>query len=199
MKAGSGKRKGGSFENKMCKALSIWWSEGTRDDLFARTASSGGRFTLRKKTNKGTANQEGDITSTTPEGLLLIQSCCFEMKNGYKGWSIMDLLDKPERKGKSTPQTFELFYQQASETKSKWPIIIAKKDGRKELIFYPMDLHNKIRSVSGLHIPEHLVYRTGKNCIVDVTMIGMNLYAFFGWSHVKGLKHILNKESNRES
>ena len=193
MKAGAGKRKGGNFENKMCKSLSLWWSEGERDDLFARTASSGGRFTQRKKTNKDTANQEGDITSTTAEGLLLIHACCFEMKNGYKNWSIMDILDKPERKGKSTPQTFELFYQQASENPNKWPVIIAKKDGRKELIFYPIEMHHKIRAVSCINIPEHIIYRTGKNSIVNVTMIGMNLKDFFGWASVKGFKSILKK------
>ena len=197
MKAGAGKRKGGNFENKMCKALSLWWSEGERDDLFARTASSGGRFTQRRKTNKDTANQEGDITSTTPEGLLLIHACCLEMKNGYKNWSIMDILDKPERKGKSTPQTFELFYQQANENKNKWPVIIAKKDGRKELIFYPIEMHRKICSVSCLNIPQHLVYRTGENALVDVTMIGMNLYDFFDWAYVKGFKAILKKGNKK--
>jgi len=196
MKAGGGKRKGGNFENKMCKELSLWFSSGERDDLFTRTASSGGRFTLRKKTNKDTANQEGDITATTSEGLLLVNACCLEMKTGYKNWSIMDILDKPVRNGKSTPQTFELFYQQACES-TKWPVIIAKKDGRKELIFYPMEMQHAIRSVSCLNIPEHLIYRTGKNSIVDTTMIGMNLYEFFGWAHAKGFRSILMKRKNK--
>lgn len=197
MKAGAGKRKGGNFENKMCRALSLWWSEGERDDLFTRTASSGGRFTQRRKNNKDTANQEGDITATTEEGLPLIKACCLEMKNGYKNWSIMDILDKPVRNGKSTPQTFELFFQQASEAHSKWPVIIAKKDGRKELIFYPIEMHHMIRAYSCLNIPEHIIYRTGKNSIVHTTMIGMNLYEFFDWAYVKAFKANLKKREKK--
>ena len=196
MKAGGGKRKGGNFENKMCKELSLWFSSGERDDLFTRTASSGGRFTLRKKTQKDTANQEGDITATTPEGLLLIHACCLEMKNGYKNWSIMDIIDKPVRAGKSTPQTFELFYQQACES-SKWPVIIAKKDGRKEIIAYPREMHDILMRCSDIRIPTHIVIRPDKNSPIKHRMFVMNLNDFFTWANAENFKIILKRGAKK--
>ena len=190
MKSGGGKRKGGNFENKMCKALSLWWSEGERDDLFTRTASSGGRFTQRRKSNKDTANQEGDITATTSEGLFLINACCLEMKNGYKNWSIMDILDKPVRSGKSTPQAFELFYQQACES-DKWPVIIAKKDGRKELIAFPKQMFFELLKISDLRVPTHITVTPDKDSIIKHIMIMMNLNDFFSWANAERFQKIL--------
>jgi len=59
MRKGGGKQKGALFERLVCKQLSLYYSDGRRDDLFWRSAMSGGRATL----NKGKAkNQAGDIT-----------------------------------------------------------------------------------------------------------------------------------------
>lgn len=66
MKPGGGKQKGAAFERKMCKALSRWVSfpyHSDRDDLFWRSAMSGGRATLAKKDNTGRKLQEGDISA----------------------------------------------------------------------------------------------------------------------------------------
>lgn len=196
MKAGGGKRKGGNFENKMCKELSLWFSSGDRDDLFTRTASSGGRFTLRRKSQKDTANQEGDITATTETGLLLVNACCLEMKNGYKNWSIMDILDKPVRKGKSTPQVFEQFYAQACES-DKWPVIIAKKDGRKEIIAFPKQMFLTLLKISDLRVPTHITIVPDKNSSIKHIMIVMNLNDFFGWANAARFQKILKAGSTK--
>jgi hypothetical protein len=47
--------KGSSFEREIAKLLSLWWSEGMRDDVFYRSHASGGRFTMRRKSGKDTA------------------------------------------------------------------------------------------------------------------------------------------------
>lgn len=75
--------KGGTFENEVCKELSLWFSEGIRDDLFCRSDGSGGRFTKRIKKGKDTANQGGDISFSHSDGESLIKIWCIECKTGY--------------------------------------------------------------------------------------------------------------------
>ena len=47
MRKGGGKEKGSSFERLVCKRMSMWLSKGERDDLFWRSAMSGGRATVQ--------------------------------------------------------------------------------------------------------------------------------------------------------
>ena len=75
--------KGGGFENEVHAELSLWFSEGERDDLFGRSDGSGGRFTRRQKKGKDTANQGGDICFCHPEGEPLIKIWSIECKTGY--------------------------------------------------------------------------------------------------------------------
>jgi len=81
MKSGGGKAKGGEFERKICKELSLWVSQGKHDDLFWRSAMSGGRATVRGKKGKETASGHGDITAVTPEGNLLTDFFVIECKS----------------------------------------------------------------------------------------------------------------------
>jgi hypothetical protein len=77
--------KGGSFENEVASKLSLWFTNGARDDVFGRSDASGGRFTARKKRGKDTANQGGDITFTDVIGEPLIKIWSIEVKTGYSG------------------------------------------------------------------------------------------------------------------
>jgi len=65
--------KGGAFEREVAVTLSKWWSGGARDDVFWRTAGSGGRATVRRKKGKATRFSSGDITFTDPIGRPLIE------------------------------------------------------------------------------------------------------------------------------
>ena len=81
MRAGGGKAKGSSFERMICKALSLWVSRGEEEDLFWRSAMSGGRATVsRKTTGRTLARQAGDITATAPEGHKLTDLFYIECK-----------------------------------------------------------------------------------------------------------------------
>jgi len=88
MKSGGGKQKGSAFEREMCKKLSLWISDGKSDDLFWRSAMSGGRATVRRKKGRTTASGHGDITAVTPYGNILTDHFVIECKH-YKdlGWS----------------------------------------------------------------------------------------------------------------
>ena len=83
MKQGGGKQKGGQFERDVCKMLSLWVSDRTNDDLFWRSAMSGGRATVRAQKGKSTASGHGDITAVTPGGNSLTNHFVIECKT-YK-------------------------------------------------------------------------------------------------------------------
>lgn len=77
--------KGGTFENEIAKQLSLWFTDGQRDDIFGRSDGSGGRFTSRWKKGKTTASQSGDITFIDILGEPLIKIWNIEVKTGYSG------------------------------------------------------------------------------------------------------------------
>jgi hypothetical protein len=100
--------KGGSFENEVCRELSLWFTNGERDDAFCRSDGSGSRFTKRIKKGKDTANQGGDISFCYPDGEQLIKIWCVECKTGYASKSkikdangdvIQTPIFKPAKKG----------------------------------------------------------------------------------------------------
>lgn len=62
MKPGGG-GKGPEFEREICKKLSLWLSKGERQDLFWRSAMSGGRATLLLRQGVKAKSQASDITS----------------------------------------------------------------------------------------------------------------------------------------
>lgn len=72
--------KGSAFERKICKLLSRWVSHGKRDDVFWRTAMSGGRATFMRR--KGVnIRQAGDICAVAGEGHALTDHWMIECKH----------------------------------------------------------------------------------------------------------------------
>lgn len=80
MRAGGGKQKGADYERKVCVDLSKWISGGKRQDLFWRSAMSGGRATLGKRKGIDLAAQAGDITATHIDGHVLTDHYLIECK-----------------------------------------------------------------------------------------------------------------------
>lgn len=80
MKAGGGKQKGSEFERVICKALSLWVSEGQKEDLFWRSAMSGGRATVANKSGYILGNHAGDISATSIQGAGLTDRYYIEAK-----------------------------------------------------------------------------------------------------------------------
>lgn len=81
MKPGGGKRKGSSFERKVCVALSLWLTKGKREDCFWRSAMSGGRATVRARKGKTTASQHGDVSAVTGVGEEFLKNLVIECKH----------------------------------------------------------------------------------------------------------------------
>jgi hypothetical protein len=62
------KQKGASFEREICVKLSKWVTNGEREDVFWRSAMSGGRATVGYKQGKHHTTQVGDISCIHPSG-----------------------------------------------------------------------------------------------------------------------------------
>lgn len=131
---GRGMSKGSAFERNICKKLSLWWTDGERDDIFWRTAGSGARAKTRGKIGKGTFGQYGDIQATDPIGQPLIDLCSIEIKRGYNKAIINDFIDS-----KKKPE-LRVFIEQAitdcrlREDESEW-ILLVKRDRKDTVLF----------------------------------------------------------------
>ena len=148
-------QKGSTFEREICRKLSLWFTDGGRDDVFWRSSQSGGRAKTRSKFGKKTFGSYGDITAVDPIGLPLTQLCILECKNGYKKWSPLDGLDvKPVgRQVEPSQQTFESFLEQMNEDKKisgiPYSILIFHRDKRETCVAVETKLSLKMRTWCG--------------------------------------------------
>lgn len=150
-----GKSKGGNFEREISKILSLWFTEGKRDDIFYRSQSSGARATQRNKSKKTTVGQQGDIASTCTEGEQLIKIWSIECKTGYSfknklkdgtqkitNWDILDLLDS-----KSQEPMFAQMWNQCvidAEISSREPILIFRRNMKLSLICITKQYYSRL-------------------------------------------------------
>lgn len=134
MKAGRGSQKGAEFERRICKRLSLWVSEGARDDLFWRTSLSGGRATLQLRQDIINRAQAGDMTAIDPEGYALAGKCLFEYKF-YKRLRIAEGLFK------RTGEFHKFWYStvKAAKRVDKIPILVARQNFFPTLLVCPED------------------------------------------------------------
>lgn len=135
-------RKGGAYEREFCRKLSEWWSDGTRDDIFWRTSSSGGRATQRAKTNRKTFGQYGDIQAVDPIGAPLMRVLCVELKRGYNKDTLADAID---RSSVAAQQTWEAFVEQAQaqaeHSGARHWLLVQRRDDRQAVAFFPRSLY----------------------------------------------------------
>lgn len=89
MRKGGGKAKGSQFERDICHALSIWVSTGKHEDVFWRSAMSGGRSTVAHAKGRRLSAQAGDISCVHPAGAQFIKlflcECKFYSDLNYSG------------------------------------------------------------------------------------------------------------------
>lgn len=130
--------KGSAFERELCKLLSSWWTNNKRDDVFWRSAGSGGRATQRSKRGQSTFGQYGDIQAVDPVGAPLMKFVTFELKRGYSKDTFADLIDKPLH---AASKGFDAFLEQASRSAeqagSRYWSLITRRNSRRALIFMP--------------------------------------------------------------
>lgn len=155
--------KGSGFEREMCKKFSLWWTNGTRDDIFWRTAGSGARATTRfRKSGKSTYANSGDLLAVDPIGKPFTDIFTVEMKRGYKNWSIMDLVDKSK---KAKEPTISLFLKQALMGANRpdcynYPLLLTRRDQRTEMLTMPISIVNHIFTQDELEVMTCLYLKT---------------------------------------
>ena len=138
------KAKGSAFERKICKLLSLWYTENERDDVFFRSASSGAMATQRFKKGKKTSGQQGDVTSTDVEGIGFINKFSIELKS-YKDFS----LDFLVYKNKSLIHDWWKQCTGDAERDDKTPLLIIKKNSKPEIIIFEFSLYNTFQNYFG--------------------------------------------------
>lgn len=171
--------KGANFEREICRTLSLWWTNGSRDDVFWRSAASGARAKIRSYTGKKTFGQYGDIQATDPIGQPLIDLCTIELKRGYKNCSVADVLDAGESHAK---QKWTEWVEQAltdhQNAGSLFWALITKRDRRETLIFIPKAFFRVL--VGKLHpaLPKVKISCRIKNESTAKTIYGIQLNFF---------------------
>lgn len=81
MRSGGGKQKGASFERDVCRKLSLWVTYSKQEDVFWRSAMSGGRSTVAHAKGKRMAAQAGDISCIHPAGQIFADVFLIECKH----------------------------------------------------------------------------------------------------------------------
>ena len=125
------KKKGNKYERIISKKLSLWLSNGERDDLFWRTQSSGGRFTQRMKVGKKTVNQDGDISSTTSESEAFSNMFMIECKN-YEDINIWSLITGKQLK--NSILDWWNTYKKNADVLNKKLLLVMRQDFKPDII-----------------------------------------------------------------
>lgn len=132
MKRGGGKQKGADFERHVCRRLSLWVTQGVRDDVFWRAAMSGGRATNRFKRGNVTGHQAGDISSVHQAGNQFAEEWFVECKH------VKDLRVQSFVLG--TGGALTTFWETAKREARKYnkpPMIIAKQNQYPIIVLVP--------------------------------------------------------------
>ena len=138
-----GQGKGGAFERKLCFELSKWWTKGKRDDIFRRSATSGGRATVRTKVGKTTFGQYGDIAIADPLGQPLLDLVTIELKTGYPGQSPFDMVDRVGKQNPKYKQFFEQCMRERKEAKVPYWMLIGRRKQKDIMIYLPHALYRQ--------------------------------------------------------
>lgn len=123
------KAKGASFERSICQKLSLWCSGMTREDIFWRSAMSGGRATFKVRRGadpKRYMGQSGDISAIHPLGQPLLELFVVECKH-HKSLRMEPMVwggSMGDPKAVWTPTLI------AAESTNRQPLVIAKQNNR---------------------------------------------------------------------
>lgn len=187
------KGKGSAYERKICKQLSMWWTDGERDDVFWRSSNSGGRAKVRSRQGKGTHGQYGDITATDPIGEPLLQAFTIELKRGYSG----DFCELIESMPTKRPKQWERFFRQVEEdtenAQSLTWMLIWKRD-RKEALLYTSAVIIKQLAEAGVEL-RCLAYLRGRVRLSDgkfLTVFACRLDDFLEAVNPEQIRSLLN-------
>ena len=122
MSSPASKGKGSDFEREMCKQLSLWLSKGETDDLLWRNKGQPNR----KVKGVRRLEQFGDMHSIGEKSVWFMNAVNVELKF-YKNLDLLELMDKPNSKGRLIEVHWKQCRYDAGET-SRTPLLISKRN-----------------------------------------------------------------------
>ncbi len=127
------KQKGNRFERNCSRMLSLWWTNGKRDDAIWRSASSGALTTVGKGRYLA---HTGDFAATDGEAELLFKHVIIEAKRGYNRYSVQDLLDVSWKSSAKNP-IWQMYTKLGTtcHEQGKLGLLLWKRDRRELLAF----------------------------------------------------------------
>ncbi len=139
----------------MAQRLSLWVSDRTRDDVFWRSAMSGGRSTVIGKNRDGdTASaQAGDLVATHELGNLLVSWFVLECKN-FKDFRFTTLIFGG--KGDFLPE-WEKLIRDCDRT-GKYPMMFAKQSRVGELVFSDQEGMDHLMKGATKYVPIRVAF-----------------------------------------
>ena len=149
--------KGFAYERYFCKKLSLWWSENERDDIFWRTSNSGGRASRRSKQGLQTEGQFGDVTATSAIGIPLMRVVTIELKRGYAGTTIQDLIDKTSGKESQFSKWINQAQKSADDANSLYWLLVTRRNRRQAIIWFPWNRHFDTINNGYFYFKENLI------------------------------------------
>lgn len=173
------KTKGNVWERECAKRLSLWLSDNERDDLVWRTASSGGRFTQRKKRGQSTCNQAGDLCATDPSSQYFFDYILVECKIGYTQKknkkstsatiSVLQGLDKQEdTKDPLLLQWWEKVTKERDNTGRKHALIIFKRNKKRPCVLVEKSLILELSAYNGQYRHNVILLKFDKYPILTI-------------------------------
>lgn len=205
--------KGSDFENEICRLLSMWWTDGERDDVFIRTRISGGMATSRRKSGRNMAFQQGDITFNDPIGKPLIDFWHLELKTGYAAkskskakkllergiqqvtvtnWCALDLLDGSAK----VPMMLSLWNQCWDESRitNRTPILIFRRNLKRPCIAFTGMYYDELVEYFGSGPARFIrIYHDSSENLLHDGLCVFPLEDFFEW--IPNIRPALVKET----
>ena len=184
-----GANRGSSFEREVSKILSLWWSQGERDDLIWRTNASGARATQRQKSGKDTRYQFGDLTFTDDKAKPLFERLSMECKTGYSTktktgisrWDILDILDSKQKE-----PVFIKMWKQAmrdAELSRREPVLIFRRNNKAPCIAFKYSLLSIISDdCNSMRHPFFTLFLPNNKTEDQIHIYVMNLSDFLKWT-----------------
>ena len=190
--------KGDNFEREVCRLLSIWWTDGTNDDVCWRN-----RTRRTSKTPKA-EKQLGDLIPTHPTFIPFTGVFNVELKTGYKKtkggsrykqvpWDLLDLIDS-----KDEGKVFKAFWAQTvldARISQRFPLLIFKRDYHTPVVAIWTSHFNKLRSIIGEPKKMDMIRIYPKNNDIDTIHL-FAFHKFFNWLHPDAVKMIYTTDFN---
>ena len=150
--------KGGEFERNFSKLLSLWYTEGERDDIFWRTSQSGGRATQRRKSQVSTANSAGDVGYLDDLGKPFVDCTLVELKRGYSDeLDLLKIIDKPKNKRHTLLIWWAKAIDEAAQTGRDFVWLIIRRDFCEPAIVISNEMYYRVIKWNGKPNPDTLI------------------------------------------